>query len=169
VEPISGQGDFGSLDIISDKQYSAFELSFDFNVSPGGNSGVKYCNPGLSQYSTWAGIPGMDDSLHPDAKAGRDGNRTMASVYDLIKAEKRPAFIHQPGNWNTGRVIVYPNNHVEHYLNGVKVLEYDRDSAAFKNLIAMSKYKDYPNLGLATRVISCFQYHGNKASFKNKR
>jgi len=56
---------------------------------------------------------------------------------------------------------------VEHYLNGVKVLEYDRDSAAFKNLIAMSKYKDYPNFGLASQGISLLQYHGNKASFKN--
>jgi len=83
---ISGQGDFGSLDIISDKQLQRFELSFDFNVSPGGNSGVKYfVTLDLSQYSTWAGIPVLDDSLHPDAKAGRDGNRTMASVYDLIK------------------------------------------------------------------------------------
>lgn len=168
VEPITGQGAFGSLDIISDKQYSAFELSFDFNVSPGGNSGVKYFVT-LDYHNTPLGLEYqvLDDSLHPDAKAGRDGDRTMASLYDLIKAEKKPAFIHQPGNWNTGRVIVYPDNHVEHYLNGVKVLEYDRGSTAFKDLIAMSKYKDYPNFGLARQGYILLQYHGNKASFKN--
>ncbi|MFT3933162.1 MAG: DUF1080 domain-containing protein [Chitinophagaceae bacterium] len=168
VEPVQGKGEFGSLDIISDKQFSAFELSFDFNVSPGGNSGVKYFVT-LDYHSSPLGLEYqvLDDSLHPDAKAGRNGNRTMASLYDLIKAEKKAEFIHQPGNWNTGKVIVYPNNHVEHYLNGVKVLKYDRNSQAFKDLIAQSKYKDYPNFGLAKQGHILLQYHGNKASFKN--
>ena len=170
VEPVTGKGEFGSLDIISDKQYSAFELVFDFNVSPGGNSGLKYF-VSLDYHNTPLGLEYqvLDDSLHPDAKAGRDGNRTMASLYDLIKADKKPAFIHPPGNWNTGKIIVYPNNHVEHYLNGIKVLEYDRGSQAFKDLIAQSKYKDYPNFGLVKQGYILLQYHGNKASFKNIR
>ncbi len=69
----------------------------------------------------------------------------------LLKPTKQKRFIHQPGQWNTGRVIVLPNNHVVHYLNGVKVLEYDRGSAAFKELVALSKYKQWKNFGEAPK------------------
>jgi len=168
VDPIKGEGGFGSLDIISAKQYSAFELVFDFNVGPGGNSGVKYFVT-LDHNNSPLGLEYqiLDDSLHPDAKAGRGGDRTLASLYDLIKAEKKPAFIHAPGQWNTGKVVVYPNNHVEHYLNGVKVLEYDRGSPAFLELVAQSKYKDYAGFGLARQGYILLQCHNEKASFRN--
>jgi len=168
VDPIKGEGGFGSLDIISAKQYSAFELVFDFNVGPGGNSGVKYFVT-LDHNNSPLGLEYqiLDDSLHPDAKAGRGGDRTLASLYDLIKAEKKPEFIHAPGQWNTGKVVVYPNNHVEHYLNGVKVLEYDRGSPAFVELVAQSKYKNYAGFGLAKQGYILLQYHNEKASFRN--
>lgn len=168
VEPVKGQGEMGSLDIISAKQYSAFDLVFDFKVSAGGNGGVKYF-VSLDYHNSPLGLEYqvLDDSLHPDAKLGRDGNRTMASLYDLIKAEKRKENFQQPGNWNTGRVVVYPNNHVEHYLNGVKVLEYDRLSPAFRELIAMSKYKGYPGFGQGQQGYILLQYHGNAVSFRN--
>ena len=170
VEPVKGQGEMGSLDIISAKQYSAFDLVFDFNVSPGGNSGVKYF-VSLDYHNSPLGLEYqvLDDSLHPDAKLGRDGDRTMASLYDLIKANKKKEDFQQPGNWNTGRIVVYPNNHVEHYLNGKKVLEYERLSPAFHELIAMSKYKDYPGFGQGQQGYILLQYHGNKVSFRNIR
>ncbi|MEZ0539380.1 3-keto-disaccharide hydrolase [Fibrella arboris] len=155
-------------DIISTQQYGAFDLSFDFLLTPGGNSGVKY----FATLPDKGGIVGLefqvlDDKLHPDAKAGRDGNRTMASLYDMIKADKQDRFVHQPGQWNTGRVVVYPNNHVEHYLNGVKVLEYDRGSPAFRELVALSKYKVYPNFGEAPKGHILLQDHGDKVSFRS--
>ena len=157
-------------DIVTKEQFSAFDLSFDFKLTTGANSGVKYFvtlmenNQGSAiglEYQL------LDDTLHPDAKLGRDGNRTLASLYDLIKAEKTSRFIHQPGNWNTGRIIVYPNNHVEHYLNGIKVLEYERSSQTYRDLVAISKYKIWPGFGEAKQGHILLQDHGNEVSFRS--
>jgi hypothetical protein len=157
-------------DIVTKEQFSAFDLSFEFKLAPGANSGIKYFvtlsenNPGSAiglEYQL------LDDTLHPDAKMGRDGNRTLASLYDLIKANKQSRFIKQPGRWNTGRIIVYPNNHVEHYLNGVKVLEYERGSQAYRDLVAISKYKVWQNFGEAKQGHILLQDHGNEVSFRS--
>lgn len=157
-------------DIVTKDQYSAFDLSFDFKLTKGANSGVKYFVT-LKEESKGSAIglefQLLDDTLHPDAKLGRDGNRTLASLYDLIKANKTPRFIKQPGNWNTGRIVVYPNNHVEHYLNGIKVLEYDRGSQSFRDLVAISKYKVWPNFGEAPKGHILLQDHGNEVWYKN--
>jgi 3-keto-disaccharide hydrolase len=158
-------------DIVTMEQYSAFDLSFEFKLTPGANSGVKYFVTSQEHDTPGVGIgleyQVLDDSLHPDAKLGRNGNRTMASVYDLIKAEKTTRFIKQPGGWNTGRIVVYPNNHVEHYLNGIKVLEYERGSKAYRDLVAMSKYTPYKNFGEAKEGYILLQDHGNEVSFRS--
>ena len=133
VLPSTGEESTNGGDIVTTKQYDAFDLSFEFKLTPGANSGLKYfvtLNENNSGSAIGLEYQLLDDTLHPDAKMGIDGNRTLASLYDLIKAQKTTRFIKQPGNWNTGRIIVYPNNHVEHYLNGVKVLEYERGSQA---------------------------------------
>ncbi|MBC6609790.1 DUF1080 domain-containing protein [Hymenobacter sp. BT507] len=157
-------------DIVSDNQYGAFDLSFEFKLTPGANSGVKYFVT-LDEKTKGSAIgleyQVLDDELHPDAKLGRDGNRTLASLYDLIKADKSPRFIHPIGEWNVGRVVVYPNNHVEHYLNGSKVLEYERGSKDFKDLVAISKYKVWPNFGEAPKGHLLLQDHGNRVSFRS--
>jgi hypothetical protein len=157
-------------DIVTTEQFSAFDLSFEFKLTPGANSGVKYFVT-LSEKNQGSAIglefQLLDDTLHPDAKLGRDGNRTLASLYDLIKAKKQTRFIKQPGNWNTGRIIVYPNNHVEHYLNGVKVLEYERGSQAFRDLVAISKYKLWPDFGEAKQGYILLQDHGNEVNFRS--
>ena len=157
-------------DVVTTGEYSAFDLSFDFKLTPGANSGVKYFVT-LSENNTGSAIgleyQVLDDSLHPDAKLGRDGDRTLASLYDLIKANKEKRFIHQPGEWNTGRIIVYPNNHVEHYLNGIKVLEYDRGSQAYKDIVAMSKYKVWDHFGEAKQGHILLQDHGNEVSYRS--
>ena len=157
-------------DIVTTEKFSAFDLSFEFNLTPGANSGVKYFVT-LSENNSGSAIgleyQVLDDSLHPDAKLGINGNRTMASLYDLIKAEKTTRFIKQPGGWNTGRIVVYPNNHVEHYLNGIKVLEYERGSQAFRDLVAISKYKIWPNFGEAKEGHILLQDHGNEVSFRS--
>jgi hypothetical protein len=157
-------------DIITDGQYKAFDLSFDFKMTTGANSGVKYFVT-LSEKTVGSAIgleyQVLDDAVHPDAKLGRDGNRTLASLYDLITAKKQNRFVHPIGAWNTGRVIVYPNNHVEHYLNGVKVLEYERGSKEYKDLVAMSKYKVWKDFGEAAQGHILLQDHGHIVNYKN--
>ena len=157
-------------DIVTLGQYKAFDLSFDFKITAGANSGVKYFVT-LKEKNEGSAIgleyQILDDSLHPDAKLGRDGDRTMASLYDLIPSVKQARFIHPVGKWNTGRIIVYPNNHVEHYLNGIKVLEYERGSPAFRSLVAVSKYKIWPNFGEAPEGHILLQDHGNEVSFRS--
>jgi len=170
VLPSGGAESTNGGDIVTTQQFSAFDLSFEFKLTPGANSGVKYF-VALAEANKGSAIgleyQVLDDTLHPDAKLGRDGDRTLASLYDLIKAQKTSRFIRQPGNWNMGRVVVYPNNHVEHYLNGIKVLEYERGSQAFRDLVAISKYKVWPNFGEAKQGHILLQDHGNAVSFRS--
>jgi hypothetical protein len=157
-------------DIITQAQYRAFDFSFEFQLTPGANSGIIYFVTLAEQTS---GSPIgleyqlLDDARHPDAKLGTNGDRTLASLYDLIPAMK-PATCQRPlGAWNVGRVVVYPTNHVEHYLNGVKVLEYDRGSPAFTALVAGSKYHIWPHFGEAPAGHLLLQDHGNQVSFRS--
>lgn len=170
VLPSGGAESTNGGDIVTTEQFSAFDLTFDFKLTAGANSGVKYF-VALAEANKGSAIgleyQVLDDSLHPDAKLGRNGDRTLASLYDLIKAEKHPRFIHQPGKWNSGRVVVYPNNHVEHYLNGIKVLEYERGSQAYRDLVAISKFKRWPAFGEARQGHILLQDHGNAVSFRS--
>ncbi len=157
-------------DIITQEEFGAFELKFDFKLSPGANSGVKYFvteaegNKGSAiglEYQI------LDDEKHPDAKLGRDGNRTLASLYDLIAAEKVPAAVKKIGEWNQGVIRVSPNNEVEYWLNGYPVLSYERGSKQYLDLVAKSKYKDWPNFGMAEKGHILLQDHGDAVSFRS--
>lgn len=166
----AGQEAANGGDLITTAQYRAFDFSFDFQLTPGANSGIIYFVTLAEQ------TPGspigleyqlLDDARHPDAKLGTNGDRTLASLYDLIPAVK-PAACQRPiGAWNVGRVVVYPNQHVAHYLNGVKVLEYERGSAAFRALVAGSKYRIWPAFGEAPAGHLLLQEHGTRVSFRN--
>lgn len=170
VQSSDGRQAGGGGDIVTKDAYAAFDLSFEFKLSPGANSGVKYFVT-LEQVSDSSAIgleyQLLDDTLHPDAKLGRDGNRTLASLYDIMKAEKTNRFLRPIGAWNFGRLVVYPNQKVEHYLNGVKVLEYIRGSKDFRDLVAISKYKIWKNFGEAYEGRILLQDHGDEVSFRS--
>lgn len=162
-------------DIITKDKFSNFELMFEFNVSEGGNSGVKYfVDPNLNKGTGSAiGLEYqiLDDKNHPDAKKGVKGNRTVGSLYDLIPAHNLSVPSNSKpfngvGNWNRGRILV-KGNHVEHWLNGYKVIEYERRTQAFRALVAYSKYADWPNFGEWDEGHILLQDHGDKVAFRS--
>ncbi len=169
IQSTNGAESQNAGDIVTVDEFGAFELSFDFKLTRGANSGVKYFvtlkeKSGASSIGPEYQI--LDDAVHPDAKLGRDGNRTLASLYD-IKTSSKEGATKPIGEWNTGKVIVYPNNHVEHWLNGVKVLEYDRKSPEYRALVKLSKHKIWKDFGEAEQGHILLQDHGNEVSYRN--
>jgi hypothetical protein len=159
-------------DIVSTEKYGAFELVFEFKLTEGANSGLKYFVDEKYDSGGKSGIgleyQVLDDAKHPDAKQGVVGNRTLASLYDLIPSYKLDArFQRKVGDWNQARVVVLPNNTVQHWLNGFKVLEYERKSNIFKALVARSKYANYEGFGSADKGHILLQDHGDTVFYKN--
>ena len=178
VLPSGGGESSGGGDIITRERFSQFELTVDFRITEGANSGIKYfVQPNISPIDRTTGQPTavgsaigpeyqvLDDLRHPDAKAGRDGNRTLGSLYDVFP----PATTKKPnpiGEWNTARIVVI-GRHVEHWLNGDKILEFERGSEAFRKAVAASKFKDIPEFGEWADGHILLQDHGNRVSFRN--
>lgn len=155
-------------DIVTTKPYKNFMLKVDFRITEGANSGIKYfvdTNLNKGQGSAiGCEYQILDDRRHPDAKAGKDGNRTLGSLYDLIPASADKPF--RNGFFNTAMVVV-EGNHVEHWLNGVKIVEYERNNEEWNQLVQTSKYKDWPNFGNAEEGLLLLQDHGDEVWFQN--
>jgi hypothetical protein len=156
----------GDGDISTKKEYGPFELKFDFKLTEGANNGIKY---GIGNNGPHLGLEYqiLDDAKHPDAKQGVVGNRTLASLYDLIPAEKEGRFVNKTGEWNQGRIVVYPDNTVQHWLNGRKVVEYKRGSAIYKALVARSKYAEHKDFGMAPKTPILLTDHHDQVFFRS--
>lgn len=172
----SGMGEAGAKDggdIIFDTKYKNFELSFEWKVSPGGNSGVFYLGQEVQGKPIYESSPEyqiLDNVKHPDAQLGKDGNRQSASLYDLVPA--KPQNSKPAGEWNTGGILVYKGT-VVHKQNGENVVEYHLWTDDWKNMVANSKFKDWPNFlnagGTNQEGYIGLQDHGDDVWFRNIR
>jgi len=150
-------------DIVTVELFTDFELSIDFKIEKGTNSGIKYfLLPGTNlgcEYQI------LDDENHPDAKLGKPGTRLQGGLYDVIPPAKdkedKPI-----GEWNTARIIA-KGNHVEHWLNGKKIVEFERGSDAFKAFKAESKFSTNEQWSTPTQSPILLQDHGDVVSFRN--
>ncbi len=168
VEASEGKENANGGDIVTVGTYGNFILKVDFKITEGANSGIKYFvyseydNPALADVGCEFQV--LDDEHHPDAKLGVKGNRTLGSLYDLIPAPDDKPFVFD--DWNTATIIA-KGKHVEHWLNGVKLLEYERDNAEWNALVAYSKFKNWPNFGNLKEGHILIQDHGNEVWYKN--
>ncbi len=156
-------------DIVTMEEFSNFDLKLQFKIREGANSGIKYYVTEKEEGNRGSAIgleyQILDDARHPDAKLGNhEGSRTLGSLYDLIKAENKR--VNAIGEWNNARILSH-NNHVEHWLNGFKILEYERGSDEYRKLVSESKYKIWPDFGEAESGHILLQDHGNRVSFRS--
>jgi len=155
-------------DIVTTETFSDFELIVDFRITEGANSGIKYfVDPELNKTEGSAiGLEFqiLDDGKHPDGKLGVNGNRTVAGLYDLIPPVRKR--FNGVGIWNRARIVA-KGSHVEHWLNGMKVVEYDRGTQVWRALVSHSKFKVWPNFGELKEGHILLQDHGDEVSFMN--
>jgi len=151
-------------DLLTEDQYANFELAFDWKVAPGDNSGVIYrATEEFDQpYLSGPEYQVIDDKGYPDTLSV---TQTSGSNYDMHAAPDDKT-INPPGEWNTGRIVVN-DNHVEHWLNGAKVVEYELNSEEWKKLKDGSKWKEAKGYGVAPRGHIDLQDHGGEVWYRN--
>jgi len=169
IKSLGTEGNYGEdtrTDLVTDGQYTNFELSVDWKASAGGNSGIMYGVIEDPKYeASW--MTGPEYQLVDDSEAAedvRDVNKTAADYDMSAPAADKP--LNPVGEWNTSRIVVN-DNHVEHWLNGVKVLEFERWNDAWEALKNGSKWKDYPDYGSAATGHIVLQDHGSVFWFRN--
>jgi hypothetical protein len=172
----NGRPGGGGGDIVTTEQFEDFDFRFEWRMSPAGNCGIKYFivdRQGMAGASMFAGDDGrsavgfeyqlLDDERHPDAKNGPI--RQSGALYSLLppSAAKR---LKPVGEFNASRILVQ-GKHVEHWLNGVKVVEFELESPAMRDAIAASKYKDVPGFGAKAKTALLIQDHGEEVWLRN--
>jgi Domain of Unknown Function (DUF1080) len=152
-------------DLVTADQFDNFELKIDFKISPRGNSGIFYRGVEKADGPIYHSAPEfqvLDNAGHPDAKNGPD--RFCGANYALNAPTKdacKPA-----GQWNSARIVVN-GAHVEHWLNGEKVVEYELWSPTWKKGVLASKFKEWPEYGMAKKGHIGIQDHGDEVAFRN--
>jgi hypothetical protein len=162
LSPIVG-GD--RVDLITKDVYRDFDLELEWKVGPMGNSGVMYdvAETEPESYYTGPEMQVLDDIGHKD---GQNSKTSAGSLYALVAPTGK--VLKPVGEWNKAR-IVKKGNHVEHWLNGKKVVEYELGSPALAALIKDSKFKEWPKFAQATEGHIVLQHHGDPAWFRNVR
>jgi Domain of Unknown Function (DUF1080) len=150
-------------DIITTGEFKNFELSIDWKIEIGGNSGIFYRASEDSEAIYWNAVEMqvLDDAKHPD---GQDRMTSAGAAYDLYPSPK--GHVNPGGEWNTARLIVN-GNQVEHWLNGVKLLEYELGSPDWNAKVAASKFKPHARFGRNAQGHIGLQDHGNVVAFRN--
>jgi hypothetical protein len=157
------QADKGG-DIVSADLFDQFELQWEWKLVPGGNSGLKYFVLDNRPSALGHEYQMLDDELNPDGKVG-SGKHVTASFYDVLPPTVKPPS--KPmGEINQSRILVR-GNHVEHWLNGVKVVEYECGSEAVKAAVSASKFKTTPGFGMRAPGHILLQDHQSKVWFRN--
>lgn len=164
VDPGDAKDTRGARDIITTGTYDNFELAFEWKVSPGGNSGVKYFILEDRDSAIGHEYQIIDDMKHPDAKIG--AHRQTAAFYDVLPATNRP--LKPAGEFNQSRVVVNGRN-VEHYLNGTRVLQYELSSPALQAAIDKSKFKGIERFGKPQKGHILLQDHGDRVWYRSVR
>lgn len=166
----SGKGEAGGRggDIITKEKYQNFELSLEWKISEGGNSGIFYLaqeEEGEPIYKSSPEMQILDNERHPDARLGENGNRQAGALYDLIPAVPQNA--KPAGEWNQVKILVYKGT-VVHTMNGENVVEYHLWTDDWKDMVSKSKFKDWPNfVNTAEEGYIGLQDHGDDVWFRN--
>lgn len=150
-------------DLITEKQYRDFELALEWRISEGGNSGIMFrvTEGAEATYETGPEMQVLDDARHAD---GHNRLTSAGSDYGLYAA---PAGIVKPaGEWNQVRILVR-GHHVEHWLNGTKVVEYELESPDWEAKVAASKFRQWPGYGRAPKGHIALQDHGDRVWYRN--
>ncbi len=165
----SGRGEAGAQDggdIIYDEKFQNFELSLEWKISEGGNSGILYLAQEIPDKAIWQSAPEMqvlDNTKHPD---GRDGVHSAGALYDMIGVDQSK--VKPVGEWNQAKLLVYKGL-VEHWLNGEKVVEYHLWTPEWKEMVAKSKFPQYnPDwVNVAQEGFIGLQDHGDDVWYRN--
>lgn len=159
-------GEMGGDIIYADQQFDNFELMLDWKLTAGGNSGVFYHvvegDDYEAAYFTGPEFQLIDDTGYPDQLTDK---QLAGGDYDMYAADSTKQ-VNPPGEWNSARVIYQPN-HVEYWLNGKKVVEFDPTSEDWKQRRANSKWKDFPDYAKAKSGYIGLQDHGSPVWFRN--
>ncbi len=169
IKSVGTEGNYGSdtrTDLVTDGEYTNFEFSIDWKVTEGGNSGIMYGVIEDERYDA-AWMTGPEYQLVDDEGSSddvRDVNKAAADYDMSAAAADKP--LNPVGEWNSSRIVVN-GNHVEHWLNGVKVLEFERWNDEWENLKNASKWGEYPDYGTAATGHIVIQDHGSVFWFRN--
>lgn len=161
------EGVSGGKDIITKEKYRDFEFKVEWLIEEGGNSGIFHHvleQPGVAIYWSGPEVQILDNENHPDAEQGDNGNRKAGSLYDLIPAD--PQNTNPYGKWNSVK-IVSKGPHVEYWQNGEKVVEFERWTAEWFEMLRNSKFQPHPSFGAVPRGHIGLQDHGDLVKFRN--